>query len=300
VGDEPGRAIALAACTSYLAPSPGGFSLEKAMPVKALFNLMSRTQPRADRVPEGVRVYAVGDIHGRLDLLEALLATIAADDRARGAGAETHYIFLGDLIDRGPDSRGVVERLLAFSMEGRNVRFLMGNHEQVFLRAMAGDLRALRFLIRIGGHTVSFAMAANEQNAKLEALEHVPMGSVVVSMVGRECRDEWPMERNAHIGAMVMVRRHGFSNDQWITEGVNLLQLKSRFLGAFSADPSEIVRPTGCRTRPWWISRALTYMPRDKVDYLWLVTPPPFDPALVDGMKVVWRGPDSVLYKVNP
>ena len=134
------------------------------MPVKALFNLMSRTQPRADRVPEGVRVYAVGDIHGRLDLLEELLATIAADDRARGAGAETQYIFLGDLIDRGPDSRGVVERLLAFSTEDRNVRFLMGNHEQVFLRAMAGDLRALRFLIRIGGRETLLSYGITEED----------------------------------------------------------------------------------------------------------------------------------------
>jgi hypothetical protein len=156
------------------------------------------------------------------------------------------------------------------------------------------------FLLRMGAHTVSFAMTSNEQQAKLEALDHVPMGSVVVSMIGRPCGDPWPLERNAHIGAMVIVRRHGFSNDQWITEGVNLLQLKSRFLGPFSADPSEIVRPTGCPTRPWWISRALHYMPRDGVDYLWLVTPPPYDPAQVAGMKPVWRGPDSVLYQVNP
>jgi hypothetical protein len=156
------------------------------------------------------------------------------------------------------------------------------------------------FLIRMGGNTVSMAMASNEQQAKLQALEHVPMGSVVVSMVGRECIDEWAMARNAHLGAMVMVRRHGFSNDQWITEGVNLLQLKSRFLGIFSADSSEIVRPNGCRYRSWWIDRALARLPRDKVDYLWLITPPKFDPALVAGMKPVWRGPDSILYQVKP
>ena len=156
------------------------------------------------------------------------------------------------------------------------------------------------FLIRIGSHTISFAIESNEQQARLKALDQVPMGSVVLSMVGRPCKDPWALERNAHIGAMVIVRKHGFSNDQWITEGVNLLQLKSRFLGAFSADPSEIVRPTGCQSRPWWISRALHFMPRDKVDYLWLVTPPPFDEAQVSGMKPVWRGPDSILYQVNP
>ncbi|HET7709299.1 MAG TPA: hypothetical protein VFK50_07180 [Sphingomicrobium sp.] len=156
------------------------------------------------------------------------------------------------------------------------------------------------YLLRIGAHTVSYIMTSDEQQAKLEALDYVPMGSVVLSFVGRPCGDPWPLERNSHLSAMTIVRRHGFSNDQWITEGVNLLQLRSRFLGPFSADPSEIVRPTGCRRRPWWISRALKTMPRDKIDYLWLITPPPYDPELVAGMKPVWRGPDSILYQANP
>lgn len=134
------------------------------MPVKALLNLMSRTPPRVDRVPDGLRVYAVGDIHGRLDLLEQLLASIAADDRARGNGVETHIIFLGDLIDRGPASSGVVERLMAFAGERPNVRFLLGNHEQVFLRAMSGDQRALRFLIRIGGRETLLSYGITEED----------------------------------------------------------------------------------------------------------------------------------------
>jgi serine/threonine protein phosphatase 1 len=143
--------IEVAQDTVYLAPSPQDSLSKKAMPVKALLNLVRRAPPRAERVPDGLRVYAIGDIHGRLDLLDALLASIAGDDAARGNGVETHHIFLGDLIDRGPDSRGVVERLLAFSKSGAKARFLMGNHEQVFLRALEGDKRSLRFLDRIGG-----------------------------------------------------------------------------------------------------------------------------------------------------
>ncbi len=134
------------------------------MPVKALLNLVRRTQPRTEQVPDGVRVYAIGDIHGRLDLLDDLLARIAEDDRARGNGVETQYIFLGDLIDRGPDSRGVVDRLLAFSKSGANVRFLMGNHEQVFLRALAGDRPALRFLVRIGGRETLLSYGIGEED----------------------------------------------------------------------------------------------------------------------------------------
>lgn len=136
------------------------------MPVKALLNLVRRTQPRSEMVPEGVRVYAIGDIHGRLDLLDALLMTIAEDDRMRGAGVETHYIFLGDLIDRGPESRGVVERLLDLSKTVANVRFLMGNHEQVFLRAVAGDARSLRFLAKIGGRETLLSYGIDERDYK--------------------------------------------------------------------------------------------------------------------------------------
>jgi serine/threonine protein phosphatase 1 len=150
----------------YLPPAPLQDSPSKIMPVRALLNLVSRTPVRTERVPDGLRVYAIGDIHGRLDLLDELLASIAADDRARGDRVRTHYIFLGDLIDRGPESRGVVDRLIAFSNSGRNVRFLMGNHEQVFLRALEGDRRALRFLVRIGGRETLLSYGIDEEDYK--------------------------------------------------------------------------------------------------------------------------------------
>jgi serine/threonine protein phosphatase 1 len=132
------------------------------MPVKALLNLVSRRRPRSHAVPDGRRIYSVGDIHGRLDLLDALLAQIDADDRARGPAA-SEIVFLGDLVDRGPDSRGVVERLLALGAAGRPVRFLIGNHEQVFLKALEGDLKALRFLIRIGGRETLLSYGITEE-----------------------------------------------------------------------------------------------------------------------------------------
>ena len=114
-------------------------------------------------VPAGRRVYAIGDIHGRLDLLDAALARIAADDAAR-ASAETELIFLGDLVDRGPDSAGVVERLRRLSAEEPRARFLLGNHEEVFLLALTGDVRATRLFCRIGGREtlVSYGVSPEE------------------------------------------------------------------------------------------------------------------------------------------
>lgn len=69
-------------------------------------------------MPDGVRVYAIGDIHGRDDLLSALLAKMQADDQARGP-ADTQIIFLGDLVDRGPGSAAVIETAMALKASGK-------------------------------------------------------------------------------------------------------------------------------------------------------------------------------------
>jgi serine/threonine protein phosphatase 1 len=63
-------------------------------------------------LPEGQLLYAVGDIHGRDDLLEALLRQIEADARNSSQFAHRMLVFLGDYVDRGPDSRGVVDTLI--------------------------------------------------------------------------------------------------------------------------------------------------------------------------------------------
>lgn len=99
-------------------------------------------------IPAGERIYAMGDVHGRLDLLQALIAAIEADDQLRGA-AQTTVILLGDLIDRGPDSAGVVSSVQDWSQR-RRVRVLLGNHEEMFLAALDSDA-VLRNFLRYGG-----------------------------------------------------------------------------------------------------------------------------------------------------
>lgn len=118
-------------------------------------------------LPQGLRVYAIGDVHGRNDLLEQLLDQIAADDRDRGA-ADTHIVFLGDLMDRGPDSAGVIERAMKLSdAMGDHVHFLMGNHEEVYLAAATGEEKLVRFFCKIGGREtiLSYDITPEEYNA---------------------------------------------------------------------------------------------------------------------------------------
>jgi len=91
---------------------------------------------------EGHRAYVVGDIHGRLDLLEDLLAKIHAELQHRPA-EKTLLVFVGDLIDRGPASAHVVERLRTYKRPGIRTVFLLGNHEEVLLRILAGDAQLI-------------------------------------------------------------------------------------------------------------------------------------------------------------
>jgi serine/threonine protein phosphatase 1 len=104
----------------------------------------------APRGKEGARAYAVGDIHGRLDLLDSLLKRIEADVSARGR-RRTFVVFLGDLIDRGPSSAGVIERLRTWKPDGIRPIFLAGNHEEVMLRVLAGDEGVLQGWLKFGG-----------------------------------------------------------------------------------------------------------------------------------------------------
>nr|WP_231708327.1 metallophosphoesterase [Sphingomonas populi] len=108
--------------------------------------------PPPPMIPPGVRAYAIGDVHGRADLLDALLADVFAD-HARRAPAALRLIFLGDLIDRGPSSREVVERVRDLIASDDRVSCITGNHEEVFLLALDGDVEALGMFLRIGGDT---------------------------------------------------------------------------------------------------------------------------------------------------
>ena len=102
---------------------------------------MLRFSPRQRSEPAGApdyRAYAIGDIHGRLDLLEELLAKIHAELQHEPA-PKTLLVFVGDLIDRGPSSAQVLERLRTYHREGVQPVFILGNHEEVLLRILAGD-----------------------------------------------------------------------------------------------------------------------------------------------------------------
>ena len=118
--------------------------------IASLRNLLRPREARIlPAIPDGQRVYAIGDIHGRLDLFAALVAAIDADDAARPP-ADTTIILLGDLVDRGPDSAGVLALARQWG-ERRRVRILAGNHEEMMLGAIESVDMLRRFVHPVGG-----------------------------------------------------------------------------------------------------------------------------------------------------
>ena len=120
-----------------------------------------RRESLSQLMPPGERVYAIGDIHGRLDLLQRLLDRIEYDIARRGA-AKTSVIVLGDFIDRGPDSAQIAT---IFAAQKRTARFvvLRGNHEAALLDGLRGDRAALDLWIEHGGDATLRSFGASEE-----------------------------------------------------------------------------------------------------------------------------------------
>jgi len=118
------------------------------------------TSPRVAQAPEGTRLYAIGDIHGRLDLLRALHTLIA--EHGRNFKGTRKIIYLGDYIDRGLDSRGVVELLCTERVNGFEPVYLRGNHDDWLLHFLQDSSRGLGWL-RNGGDATLFSYGVNSE-----------------------------------------------------------------------------------------------------------------------------------------
>jgi serine/threonine protein phosphatase 1 len=126
-------------------------------------------------LPPGQRVYAVGDVHGCLEQLVALHALIAEDLAARPI-AKPELVHLGDLVDRGPDSAGVVALLSAGPpIAGLPTVNLMGNHEQMMLSALlASDAGPGSLWMHNGGEATLRSWGVPLDTAQTAWMEHVP------------------------------------------------------------------------------------------------------------------------------
>ncbi|MFN3930124.1 MAG: metallophosphoesterase family protein [Brevundimonas sp.] len=130
--------------------------------------------PQAPAVSAGTVVWAIGDIHGRMDLLKPLMDAIEVDAAASSAGRKV-VIFLGDYIDRGPDSRAVLRHLAELPTDGDiEWRFLKGNHEDAMLNFLEDGSTGPRWCEYGGDATLrSYGLRVPDMRHKPEAWAHV-------------------------------------------------------------------------------------------------------------------------------
>lgn len=133
-------------------------------------------------IPDGERVYAIGDVHGCADEFERLIEAIAEDHRKRGPAKQT-VILLGDLMNRGADSARVIAQAQALVASGVG-RLIKGNHEEIFVLASRGDHRAARVLMSNGGEAtlMSFGMT----QAEIESGNHHELAERIKQAIPRD------------------------------------------------------------------------------------------------------------------
>ncbi|HVI99015.1 MAG TPA: metallophosphoesterase family protein [Sphingomonas sp.] len=205
-----------------------------------MFGRFARPRAESFALPPGERAYAIGDVHGCRDLLEDLLARIDQDDAARGP-ATTHLILLGDLIDRGPDSAGVVRLVSRLMTASDRVRLIKGNHEEVFVKAARGSPRAARGLLEMGGYETLESFGIDRESADHGTLDD--LCKLIAERVPAEAIDLLDAgEDMALIGDYLFVHagiRPGKPLDQ--QTGADLRWIREPFLSARRRDPWMIV-----------------------------------------------------------
>jgi serine/threonine protein phosphatase 1 len=163
------------------------------------------------------RVYAVGDIHGRADLLERLLETIHIDNQSRRP-LKSKIVILGDFVDRGPDSAFLTRRLIHYTKASNRFIVLKGNHEDVMQAALEGRLDALEAWLQVGGVETLVSWGIPRQRAEAGASESLL----------RMARQKIPVETRQWLKKLPLSHRSGdvFFVHAGVRPGVKLTKQK--------------------------------------------------------------------------
>jgi hypothetical protein len=156
------------------------------------------------------------------------------------------------------------------------------------------------FLMRTATTTESFARYDRMMTAELRALDLIPRHTRIVALVGRKCYAEWQLERRTHLPSLAIVRRHAFTNDQFVMPGAQLLGVRYAAAVPFTIDPSQMVTDDDC-VRPDWLTytKSVALIPRDAFDYLWVLGAPMKSKPDLRGFTQVWQEGRSTLYRIE-
>ena len=194
------------------------------MAILSLVRGLRRAAPATD---DGERIYVVGDLHGCRDLFVALLAKVEAHVQALPPARSIHLVLLGDLVDRGPDTAGLLRLVCDLSKQSNRLIVLRGNHEEAMLRAIDGATGAARDWLRIGGERTlrSYGIEpprdADGEGAAMRALAQAMPSDIVGWLRGLPltARSGDYLFVHAGIRPGVPINRQNRQDLMWIREG---------------------------------------------------------------------------------
>jgi Uncharacterized conserved protein len=159
-------------------------------------------------------------------------------------------------------------------------------------------LAALLFIgCRLAVQTWFYAKLDRGYQAQLVALDHIPTGSRIVSLVNMPCFGDWHSPRLDHLSQMAIVRRDSFVNGQWTS--IAMLSTHYPQGGQFVISPSHQTFPEECdQIGSYSVDYAIRHFPRGAFDYFWMVGFPPSRWPKDEGLQPVWRGTKGVLFRV--
>lgn len=166
---------------------------------------------RVTHAPDGVCLYAVGDIHGRMDLLLRLVDLIDADAATLPEGTKAQIIFLGDYIDRGLQSRNVVEYFASGALDRYDPVYLLGNHEEALLRFREEPTFGKQWAQFGGAETLySYGFAPPNVRASLSSHEEMAAARAAWEKVWTEFRARLP---ESHLNFMESLKPYHVAGD---------------------------------------------------------------------------------------
>jgi len=150
------------------------------------------------------------------------------------------------------------------------------------------------FAVRLAATTTSFALYDRHYRDELHALDHLPRGASVLSLVVRPCRTAWSTERLDHLPALAIVRRDAFTNDQWTVDSAQAMTVIKPGVGRYGTDPSQLVYPKTCRGEGSDLDVAAREFNRDAFDHVWVLN----GQASAPDLRAIWSNGHSTLYRV--
>jgi serine/threonine protein phosphatase 1 len=186
---------------------------------------------RVTAAPAGVCLYAVGDIHGRRDLLERLMGMIEEDAASLPDGVKPQVVFLGDYVDRGLQSRDVINFFTSGAADKFDPVYLMGNHEEALLRFLQEAAFGSQWARYGGAETLySYGLQPPNMRASLNSHDEMSAARDAWSRVWNEFRTRLPAE---HLAFFQSLKPYHVAGDYLFVHaglrpGVNLENQTSR------------------------------------------------------------------------